>query len=61
MQIDVDGTMIRTFQSRLNVTVFDPGKQIGCDEDIVDTGAVVCLTGRDLGVPAYAPQVVLNE
>lgn len=51
MEVDEYGTMVRTFERRLYITVFNPGKYALCDENVIYASPIICLPRRNLGVP----------
>lgn len=52
MEININGTMVRAFEGWLNVTVLDPRKDPSGNQDVVDAGPIVGLSGAYLRIPA---------
>jgi hypothetical protein len=44
-QIEIDGTMVTALDVRLYVGAFHPWEQARCDEDIVNAGPIIRVTG----------------
>lgn len=52
MEININGTVVRTFDGRLNVAVLDPRKDPSSSQDVIDAGAIVGVSGTYLRIPA---------
>lgn len=52
MEININGTVVRTFDGWLNIAVLDPRKDPFGSQDVVDAGAIVGLSGAYLHIPA---------
>jgi hypothetical protein len=44
-KVDIHWTVVAPFYLRLDIGRFNPGYEAGSDEDKVDSGSVVCLSG----------------
>jgi len=52
MKINIHRTVVRAFDGRLDVTMFDPREDPSRRQDVVNTGAIVRVPSTYFGIPA---------